>query len=108
VTGSTYEWTPAARAAGVSEEQLVAVAESESASCFSELEAAVVRFADEVGEAVKGRPATLEVLTALLDVEQVVELIVTISVYGMVARLPEDNRGRSRAVGEAANLIELA
>ena len=92
LTGSVYEWTqhvPIARDSGVSEEQVAAMADWVSARCFDEVERLVLTLTDEVTRNVKGRKQTIEALKKYLDTAEIVELILSIGFWGMVARLLE-------------------
>ncbi|HZO81872.1 MAG TPA: carboxymuconolactone decarboxylase family protein [Candidatus Binataceae bacterium] len=92
ITGSVYEWTqhvPIAHATGVSEEQVAAMDNWESARCFDEVEGLVLKLTDEVTRNVKGRKETLEALKKHLGTAELVELILSIGFWGMVARLLE-------------------
>lgn len=92
VSRSVYEWTqhvPAARYVGVTEEQLEALDDPEGSPAFDELEALVVRFAGEVAANVKGERETLEALKRHLGPGEIVELILAIGFWGMVARVLE-------------------
>ncbi len=92
LTGSVYEWTqhvPIARAAGVSEEQVAAMENWEGARCFDEVERLVLKLTDEVTRNVKGRRETLDALKKHLKSPELVELILSIGFWGMVARLLE-------------------
>jgi 4-carboxymuconolactone decarboxylase len=92
VTRSVYEWTqhvPMARHVGVSDAQIAAMDNWQSASCFNELERKVLRFTDEVAGNVKGSREVLEALKKDLSPAEIVELILSIGFWGMVARLLE-------------------
>jgi alkylhydroperoxidase family enzyme len=92
VSRSNYEWTqhvPIARTCGVTEEQVAALENWEGAKCFSDLERLVLKFTDEVARNVKGSRATLDALKKQLNTAQIVELILSIGFWGMVARLLE-------------------
>jgi len=89
---SVYEWTqhvPAARHVGVTEEQVAAIENWRNAKCFSELEQLVLQLTDEVAVNVKGKRETVEALKKHLSPAEIVELILTIGNWGMVARLLE-------------------
>ncbi len=89
---SVYEWTqhlPIAADCGVSPEQVAAIADWEHAKCFNDLERLVLRLTDEVNRNVKGRKETIEALAQKLTPEQVVELVLSIGFWGMVARVLE-------------------
>jgi alkylhydroperoxidase family enzyme len=91
--GAYYEWVahiPAAKASGVSDEQIKAIEGWwRSAEVFSELERLVLQFTDELSRGVKGRRETVEALKRLLSSREIVELIFTIGYWGLVARLLE-------------------
>jgi alkylhydroperoxidase family enzyme len=57
--------------------------------CFSELERLVLQLTDEVAVNVKGKRETVEALKKYLSPAEIVELILTIGNWGMVARLLE-------------------
>ena len=91
--GAHYEWVahiPAAKASGVTEEQIEAInGWWHSAAVFSELEKLVLQFTDELSRGVKGRRETLEALKKHLSPREIIELIFTIGYWGLVARLLE-------------------
>ncbi len=92
VTGSVYEWTqhvPMAKHVGVTEAQVAAMDKWQGAACFNDLERRVLRFTDEVAANVKGSHEALEALKKDLSPEEIVELILSIGFWGMVARLLE-------------------
>lgn len=92
VTGSVYEWTqhvPMAKHVGVSEAQVAAMDKWQGAACFNDLERRVLRFTDEVAANVKGSHEALEALKKDLSPAEIVELILSIGFWGMVARLLE-------------------
>jgi 4-carboxymuconolactone decarboxylase len=92
LTGSAYEWTqhvPIARACGVTDEQIAAMDNWQDAKCFDEVERLVLTLTDEVTRDVKGRRETLEALKRHLGPAELVELILSIGFWGMVARLLE-------------------
>jgi alkylhydroperoxidase family enzyme len=89
---SLYEWTqhvPAARHVGVTEEQIAAIENWQKAKCFNELERLVLQLTDEVAVNVKGRRETVEALKKHLSPAEIVELILTIGNWRMVAGLLE-------------------
>ena len=89
---SVYEWTqhvPAAKHVGVTDEQIAAIENWKAAACFNELERLVLQFTDEVNANVKASRATLEALKKHLGPAEIVELILSIGFWGMVARLLE-------------------
>jgi 4-carboxymuconolactone decarboxylase len=92
VSRSVYEWTqhvPMAKHVGVSDAQIAAMDNWQGASCFNDLERTILRFTDEVAANVKGSRETLEALKKHLDATEIVELILSIGFWGMVARVLE-------------------
>ena len=92
VSKSLYEWTqhvPIAKHVGVTDEQIGAMEHPENASCFNEVENLVIKFTDEVARNVKGSPATIAQLKKHMGATEIVELIMSIGFWGMVARLLE-------------------
>jgi alkylhydroperoxidase family enzyme len=111
VCGSLYEYTqhvPIAKAAGLSDEQIAAVDNWEQAKCFSEVERQVLRFTDEVARSVKGSRATLEALQKNLGPGEIVELIMAIGFWGMVARILETTEVELEDFAGKVNLLEGA
>jgi alkylhydroperoxidase family enzyme len=91
-TRSVYEWTqhvPMAKHVGVTDAQVAAMDDWQSAQCFNDVERLVLRFTDEVALNVKGSRETLEALKKHLGPTEIVELILSIGFWGMVARLLE-------------------
>jgi alkylhydroperoxidase family enzyme len=92
VSRSKYEWTqhvPIARSAGVSDEQIAAIENWEAAKCFNEVERLVLKFTDEVARNVKGSAATLQALCKHMGPQELVELVMSIGFWGLVARVLE-------------------
>ena len=92
VSHSVYEWTqhvPMAKHVGVTAAQVAAMDNWQGANCFNDLERTVLHFTDEVALNVKGSRETLEALKKHLDSTEIVELILSIGFWGMVARLLE-------------------
>ncbi len=92
VSKSVYEWTqhmPIAKSTGVTDEQVNAIENWESAKCFTDLERLVLKFTDEVARNVKGSRETLEALKKHMGQTEIVELVLSIGFWGMVARLLE-------------------
>ncbi len=92
VSRSVYEWTqhvPIAKATGVTDEQVAAVENWESAKCFSDLDRLVLKFTDEVARNVKGSRETLDALKKHMGAAEIVELVMSIGFWGMVARVLE-------------------
>ncbi len=88
-----YEWVqhvPIAKATGMTEEQIAALERVElEAECFNEVEKATLRFIAEVVEQVKASDETFAELKRHLSDREVVELIITIGYYMLMARLTE-------------------
>jgi alkylhydroperoxidase family enzyme len=91
-----YEWVqhvPIARAVGAGDEQVVALERDDpEAGCFSDLQRAVLRFTSEVVRDAQATDATLERLRADLSPREVVELLMVIGQYMMVARVMATTR----------------
>ncbi len=90
VSRTPYEWAhhlPMAEEAGVSAEQIAALPQWQTASCFDDQEQAALRLADEV---TRGPGASAEAITQLklsgFEDDQVVELVLTASFYVCVGR----------------------
>lgn len=89
LSGSAYELhhhLPLARAAGLSEAEIAAIAEPDYDALDTEL-AAVCQFADEVVERLTPSDATLAALRAQVSDQVVVNLTLTIGCYMSIARL---------------------
>jgi len=111
VCGSVYEWTqhvPIAKACGVSDEQVAAMDNWEQASCFNDTERLVLRFTDEVARNVKGRPEMVEQLKKVMGTAEIVELILSIGFWGMVARLLETTEVELEEFAGKINLLQAA
>jgi 4-carboxymuconolactone decarboxylase len=109
VCGSLYEYTqhvPIAKSAGLSDEQVTAIDNWENAKCFSDLDRLVLRFTDEVARNVKGQKATLEALQKHLGPGEIVELIMAIGFWGMVARILETTEVELEDFAGKVNLLE--
>ncbi len=109
VSSSVYEWTqhvPIARAVGVSEAQIAAMDNWEPAACFDEIERLVLRFTDEIARNVKGRHETLRALEKHLGAGEIVELIMSIGFWGMVARVLETTEVDLEDFAGKMNLLE--
>ena len=107
LTRSIYEWTqhaPAAIYAGVTPEQVEALENWRSAKCFNELERLVLQFTDEVTTNVKGKPETLEALKKYLSPREIIELIMIIGFWGMVARFLETTEVELEAAAGKINI----
>src|SRR5580658_1690484 len=89
---SVYEWTqhvPAAKHVGVTDEQIAAIENWPTATCFSELERLVLQLTDEVNTSVKGSRATLEGLKRHLSPGEIIELLVIIGHWRQTASILE-------------------
>ena len=109
LTRSVYEWTqhvPIAKACRVSDEQIAAMENWESAKCFDEVERQVLTLTDQVTRNVKGRKETLEALKKHLDTAELVELILSIGFWGMVARLLETTEVDLEEFAGKINMLE--
>ena len=90
VLGVPYELAhhvPAARRAGVTEEQLAAVPGWRTApeGVFDVAEHAVLAYADEVARTRSASPGTLATLQGLLPPAQLIDLVLTVALYHLVA-----------------------
>jgi alkylhydroperoxidase family enzyme len=109
ICGSLYEYTqhvPIAKAAGLTDEQVAAVDHWEPAKCFNEVERLVLRFTDEIARNVKGSKATLEALQKYLGPGEIVELIMAIGFWGMVARVLETTEVELEDFAGKVNLLQ--
>jgi alkylhydroperoxidase family enzyme len=87
-----YEWVqhvPIALAAGASEAQIGALERGDIEGPFDTLERAVLRFATEVVKQVRAGDEAFAAVAALLSPREVVEVVLTIGYYMMIARLLE-------------------
>jgi 4-carboxymuconolactone decarboxylase len=86
-----YEWVqhvPIALAVGATQAQVDALERDEiEASCFSDAERAVLRFTTEVLQDARASNETLEALRIHLSPREVVELLMVIGNYMLVARV---------------------
>ncbi len=91
-----YEWVqhvPIARAVGATDEQVSALERGETeAACFSDDQRTVLRFTTEVVRDAQASDATLAALTGMLSAREVVELLMVIGQYMMVARVMATTR----------------
>jgi 4-carboxymuconolactone decarboxylase len=109
VSGSVYEWTqhvPIARGCGVTDEQIAAMDNPGQAACFSPLERLVLDFTDQVARNVKGKPETVAELKKHLGPAEIVELILSIGWWGLVARLLETTEVDLEEFAGKMNLLE--
>src|SRR5262249_48757632 len=109
VCGSLYEYTqhvPIGKSTGLTDEQIAAIDNWEPAKCFNDLERLVLRFTDEVARNVKGTRATLETLQKSLGAGEIVELIMAIGFWGMVARILETTEVELEDFAGKVNLLD--
>jgi alkylhydroperoxidase family enzyme len=92
-SGATYEWEqhiPIAAACGVTQEQIRAVTDGDTgAACFDELESAVLAASDELLEGARLSDGAMASLTTFLSPAEIIELIVAVSFYMLIARFLE-------------------
>ena len=88
-----YEWVqhvPIAQATGAADAQIAALERGDIAGdAFDPLERAVLRFTTEVVREVRASEPTFAELARRLSAQEIVELIVTVGYYMMIARLLE-------------------
>ena len=92
LTGANYEWTqhvPIAKQTGATDQQINAISTGPDAAEFNELEKKVLRFTDELTLNVRVSAPTFQALAAALPAQQLVELALAASFYGMAARIME-------------------
>lgn len=93
LSAARYEWTqhvPIAEATGATPAQIAALeAGTIEAPCFDELERLVLRFTTEVVQDVRASEPTFAALAARLAPREVVELVLAIGYYMLIARLLE-------------------
>jgi 4-carboxymuconolactone decarboxylase len=86
-----YEWVqhvPIAKAAGASDEQVAALeADNPEADCFSADQRAVLRFTTEVLRDARASDEAFGAVAAILTPREIVELLMVIGQYMMVARV---------------------
>jgi 4-carboxymuconolactone decarboxylase len=91
-----YEWVqhvPIAQAVGASEKQVAALERDEpEADCFSEAERRVLRFTTEVVRDARAADGTLDALKQTLSPREIVELLMVIGNYMMIARVMATTR----------------
>jgi 4-carboxymuconolactone decarboxylase len=91
-----YEWiqhVPIAKATGATDEQVAALERDDpEASCFSDDELAVLRFTTEVVRDAQASDASLEELNRFMTAREIVELLMVIGQYMMVARVMATTR----------------
>ena len=109
VCSSLYEYTqhvPIAKAVGLSDDQIAGIDNWENAQCFNQVERLVLRLTDEVARNVKGTHETLEALKQHLGAGEIVELIMAIGFWGMVARVLEMTEVELEDFAGKVNLLD--
>ena len=89
LTGSEYEWyhhAPVARREGLTEEQLGALPDWRTASCFDARDQAVLAYADQMTTQIRIDDPTFDALRGFFNTQEIVELTATIGNYNLVAR----------------------
>jgi alkylhydroperoxidase family enzyme len=93
LSGARYEWVqhvPIGQAAGVTDAQVAALdAGKTDAACFDARERLVLRFTDEVVRDVRASDDTFAQMKKQFSAREIVELILAIGYYMMIARLLE-------------------
>jgi len=107
-----YEWVqhvPIAQAVGATDEQVAAIEAGEvDGDAFNEVERAVLRFTTEVVEDVRAGDDAFDAIQALLQPRQIVELLMVIGNYMLVARVmaTAELEMDEPAAGELTNPID--
>jgi alkylhydroperoxidase family enzyme len=93
LSGARYEWVqhvPIAQHVGAKDDQVAAIERGEiEAPCFDATERAALRLASELVEGVRARDATYAEVARWLCPQEIVELIVAVGYYRMLATLME-------------------
>ena len=88
-----YEWVqhvPIAESTGATAAQIEALERGDiDAACFDDVERLVLRFTTEVVRDVRASQATFDALVARLSPQEVVELVIAVGYYMLIARLLE-------------------
>jgi alkylhydroperoxidase family enzyme len=90
LTGAEYEFVHhwnLSLGVGVKREQLEQLADFERSQAFNDQERAVMRYAAETTQNVKVSDATFNALRGFLDNRRIMELVMNVAFYNMVARL---------------------
>lgn len=93
LSGDTYDLhhhKRAGRNAGLTEEQVIALASGNSHPSFSPVEQLVIRYADEVVKNVKAPDGLFNELLEHLDFQRIAELTLTIGFYMLAGRFLEN------------------
>lgn len=93
LSGARYEWVqhvPIAKSTGVTEAQIAALEAGDAdAGCFDPRERLVLRFTDELVRDVRVSDATFASMAQEFPPREIVELILAVGFYMMIARLLE-------------------
>lgn len=96
LSDAEYEWVqhvPIAKRVGVTDAQLAALeADAIDAACFDAAERAVLGFTSELVARARPSDAAFEALARLVSPREIVELVVAIGYYMLIARLMETAR----------------
>ena len=96
IEGGEYEWVqhvPIGLAVGVTQAQIDAIkANRFDADCFSDRERATMKLVEEVVNKVRGREESVRNVAKFLSPREMVEVMLTIGNYMMMARLTETMR----------------
>jgi alkylhydroperoxidase family enzyme len=96
LSGAEYEWVqhvPIAKAVGASDEQVAALeAGRADAPCFDATERAVLAFTSELCAAARPSDVAFDELAGHLSPQEIVELVIAIGYYMLIARLMETAR----------------
>jgi 4-carboxymuconolactone decarboxylase len=88
--GARYEWNhhvSIARNAGITDEEISGVREGTDAPSFSDLDRDVLSFTDELVRHARASEATFEKLRAHLSDREMVELMISVGYWNMIAML---------------------
>ena len=92
LNGASYEadqHAPIALREGLSESQVEALHDWQNATCFSDMQQAVLAYCDTMTTRVQVPDAIFDDVARFFDPEQIVELTATIAAYNMVSRFLE-------------------
>jgi alkylhydroperoxidase family enzyme len=107
-----YEWAqhePIAESVGCTKTQIAALAAGEAAaSAFDKREKALLDFVTEVVENVRASEDAVKAVAAEFSPQEVIEIILTVGYYMMLARLTETTRIDIDPPGGTALIEELA
>jgi alkylhydroperoxidase family enzyme len=96
IEGGEYEWiqhVPIAHSVGVTHEQVEAIEQGAiDRPCFSEAERAVLHLTEQIVNRVRADEAVVKAAMRFLSPREIVELILAIGFYMMMARLTETTR----------------